>query len=120
MARREKIHQIADACGVDAKTVRNALVSAGLTVGRGGYDFDKAVAAVNAIADPARIAGHAVTRGGGNTTWRSPAFVAVICSKRFCLKPRPKTFRPSSVTSKAGALRCFCPRWINTGNIWRS
>jgi hypothetical protein len=63
MAERGKIQQIAERCGVNQATVRRALSAAGLTAGRGGYDFDAAVAAVNAIADPARINGHAVTRG---------------------------------------------------------
>jgi hypothetical protein len=34
-----------------------------LKAGRGGFDFDAAVAAVNANVDPARVAGHAITRG---------------------------------------------------------
>jgi hypothetical protein len=68
MAERGTIQKIADVCGVDHKTVRNALESAGLKAGRGGFDFAAAVAAVGAIADPARVAGHAVTRGGGNGT----------------------------------------------------
>jgi hypothetical protein len=63
MAERGKIQLIAERCGVNQATVRRALASAGLKAGRGGYDFDAAVAAVNAIADPARINGHAVTRG---------------------------------------------------------
>jgi hypothetical protein len=63
MAERGKIQLIAERCGVNQATVRRALASAGLKSGRGGYDFDAAVAAVNAIADPARINGHAVTRG---------------------------------------------------------
>lgn len=63
MAKRGKIQEIADACGVDHRTVRRALERAELKAGRGGYDFDAAVAAVNAIADPARVNGHAVTRG---------------------------------------------------------
>jgi hypothetical protein len=63
MTKRGKIQAIADECGVDHRTVRRAIERAGLTAGRGGYDFDAAVAAVNAIADPARVNGHAVTRG---------------------------------------------------------
>jgi hypothetical protein len=63
MTKRAKISVIADECGVDHRTVRRALERADLKAGRGGYDFDAAVAAVNAIADPARINGHAVTRG---------------------------------------------------------
>jgi predicted transcriptional regulator len=66
MAKRAKIQEIAEECGVNHKTVRNALAKAGLIAGRGGYDFDAAVAAVNAIADPARVNGHAATRVGGN------------------------------------------------------
>jgi predicted transcriptional regulator len=69
MAKRGKIQEIAEECGVNHKTVRNALAKAGLIAGRGGYDFAEAVAAVNAIADPARVNGHAATRvsenGGG-------------------------------------------------------
>lgn len=65
MAARGTIQRIADECGVDHKTVRRALERAGLRAGRGGYDFAAAVAAVNAIADPARVNGHAVTRGNG-------------------------------------------------------
>src|SRR5450755_4715113 len=68
MAERGTIQNIADRCGVNQATVRRALASAGLKSGRGGFDFDAAVAAVNAIADPARINGHAVTRGSGNGT----------------------------------------------------
>ncbi len=63
MAERGKIQLIAERCGVNQATVRRALASAGLKAGRGGYDFEAACAAVNAIADPARINGHAVTRG---------------------------------------------------------
>jgi hypothetical protein len=63
MAKRGKIQEIADECGVDHRTVRRALERAGLKAGRGGYDFAEAVAAVKAIADPVRIAAHAVTRG---------------------------------------------------------
>jgi hypothetical protein len=66
MTKRAKISVIADECGVDHRTVRRALERAGLTAGRGGYDFAEAVAAVNAIADPARVNGHAVTRGNGD------------------------------------------------------
>jgi hypothetical protein len=63
MTKRAKISVIADECGVDHRTVRRALERAELTAGRGGYDFDAAVAAVSANADPARVNGHAVTRG---------------------------------------------------------
>jgi hypothetical protein len=66
MAKRGKIQEIAEECGVNHKTVRNALAKAGLIAGRGGYDFAEAVAAVNANADPARVNGHAATRVGGN------------------------------------------------------
>ena len=63
MAERGTIQKIADACSVDHRTVRRALERAGLKSARGGYVFAEAVAAVNAIADPARVSGHAVTRG---------------------------------------------------------
>jgi hypothetical protein len=63
MAERGTIQKIADKCEVDHRTVRRALDRAGLKAGRGGYDFEAAVAAVNANADPARVNGHAVTRG---------------------------------------------------------
>jgi hypothetical protein len=63
MPERGTIQKIAEKCGVDHRTVRNVLAKANLTAGRGGYSFDEAVAAVNAIADPARVNGHAVTRG---------------------------------------------------------
>jgi hypothetical protein len=63
MAKRGTIRKIADEGGVDHKTVSRALERAGLKAGRGGFDFDAGVAAVNAIADPARVNGHAVTRG---------------------------------------------------------
>jgi hypothetical protein len=63
MAKRAKIQEIADECGVDHRTVRRALERAELKAGRGGYDFEAAVEAVNANADPARVNGHAVTRG---------------------------------------------------------
>jgi hypothetical protein len=66
MAERGTIQKIADECGVNHKTVRNALERAGLKSGRGGYVFEEAVAAVRTIADPARVAGHAATRVGGN------------------------------------------------------
>lgn len=63
MAVRGTMRKIAEECGVDHKTVSRALERAGLKSGRGGYSFDEAVAAVKAIADPARVSGHAVTRG---------------------------------------------------------
>lgn len=67
MAARGTIQRIADECAVDHKTVRRALEGASLKAGRGGYDFAAGVAAVKAIADPARVIAHAVTRGyGGN------------------------------------------------------
>jgi hypothetical protein len=66
MAKRGTIQKIADECGVDHSTVRRALERAGLKSGRGGYSFDEAVAAVKANADPARLNGHAVTRGNGD------------------------------------------------------
>jgi predicted DNA binding protein len=66
MAKRGKIREIADECGVDHSTVRRALERAGLSAGRGGYSFAEAVEAVKAIADPARVNGHAATRVGGN------------------------------------------------------
>jgi hypothetical protein len=65
MAKRGKIQDIADECGVDHRTVRRALERADLKAGRGGYDFDAAIAAVRANADPARLNGHAVTRDNG-------------------------------------------------------
>jgi len=65
MTKRAKISVIADACVVDHRTVRRAIERADLKAGRGGYDFDAAVAAVAANADPARLAGHAVTRDNG-------------------------------------------------------
>lgn len=65
MAKRGKIQEIADECNTDQSTVRRALERSGLTAGRGGYSFDEAVAAVKAIADPARLNGHAVTRDNG-------------------------------------------------------
>lgn len=68
MAEQGMIKKIADAVGVDHQTVRNALKTEGLTPGRGGYDFEQAVDIVKAVADPARVSGHAVTRGGGSGT----------------------------------------------------
>jgi hypothetical protein len=79
MAKREKIQEIATACGVDHRTVRRALDRAGLKAGRGGYSFDEAVAAVNAIADPARLSGHAVTRDNGAAS--SPMMEARVRSE---------------------------------------
>jgi hypothetical protein len=76
MAERGTIQKIADECGVDHRTVRRALGRAGLTAGRGGYDFGAAVAAVNANADPARVAGHAVTRDNGGA--ESPMMAARV------------------------------------------
>ena len=69
MAERGTIQKIADATGGNQATVRRALNAAGLTAGRGGYDFALAVETVNAIADTARVVGHAANgRGeGGNT-----------------------------------------------------
>lgn len=72
MAKRGKIQEIADKCGVDHRTVRRALDRAGLKAGRGGYSFAEAVAAVNANADPARVNGHAVTRVSGGNGANSP------------------------------------------------
>jgi hypothetical protein len=66
MAERGTIEKIAERCGVNQATVRRALASAGMKSGRGGYTIEEAVAAVNAIADPARINGHAATRVSGN------------------------------------------------------
>jgi hypothetical protein len=66
MAKRGTIQEIAEERGVDHRTVRRALERAGLKAGRGGYSFDAAVAAVEANADPARVNGHAVTRGSGS------------------------------------------------------
>ncbi len=66
MAGRGKISLIAERCGVDPKTVSRALERAGLKVGRGGYVLADAIAAVNAIAEPSRIAAHAATRGNGS------------------------------------------------------
>jgi hypothetical protein len=66
MAERGTIQLIADKCGVNQATVRRALASAGMKSGRGGYTIEEAVAAVNAISDPARINGHAASRAGGN------------------------------------------------------
>jgi predicted transcriptional regulator len=73
MAERGTIQKIADTVGVDHKTVRNALKAAGLTPGRGRYDFAQAVEIVKSVADPARIAGHAVTRGNGSGSALSDA-----------------------------------------------
>jgi len=66
MAERGKISLIAERCGVDPKTVSRALERAGLKSGRGGYVLADAIAAVNAIAEPSRIAAHAATRGNGS------------------------------------------------------
>jgi hypothetical protein len=69
MAERGTIQKIADATGLNQATVRRALKAAGLTAGRGGYDFTQAVETVNAIADTARIVGHAANgRGEGGST----------------------------------------------------
>jgi hypothetical protein len=72
MAKRGKLREIADECGVDHKTVSRALERAGLKAGRGGFSFDEAVAAVKANADPARVNGHAVTRVNGGNGASSP------------------------------------------------
>lgn len=70
MATRGEIQKIADACGVDHKTVRNALDAEGIEVDSDEYSFDDAVAAVKAIVDPARLVGHAATRTAGSTALR--------------------------------------------------
>lgn len=69
MTERGTIQKIAEATGVNQATVRRALASAGLTAGRGGYDFTQAVEIVSTVADTARVVGHAANgRGeGGNT-----------------------------------------------------
>lgn len=70
MVERGAIQKIADACGVDHKTVRNALDGAGMSVDSDAFNFDDAVAAVREIADPARVAGHAATRVSGSSAMR--------------------------------------------------
>jgi hypothetical protein len=69
MAERGTIQKIAEATGVNQATVRRALLAAGLRAGRGGYDFAQAVEIVNALADTARVVGHAANgRGEGGST----------------------------------------------------
>lgn len=64
MAKRGTIRKIADEAGVDQATVRRALQEAGVSADEVG--IAKAVETVTAIADPARIIGHAVNgRGEG-------------------------------------------------------
>lgn len=70
MATRGEIQKLADACGVDHKTVRNALEADGIEVDSDEYRFEDAVAAIKAIADPARLVGHAATRTAGSTALR--------------------------------------------------
>lgn len=69
MTERGTIQKIAEATGVNQATVRRALASAGLPAGRGGFDFKRAVEEVKAIADTARVVGHAANgRGEGRNT----------------------------------------------------
>jgi len=84
MAKRGKIQEIAEECGVNHKTVRSALAKAGLIAGRGGYDFAEAVAAVNAIADPARVNGHGmpITDANAAAQFHKIAGVVAIESKK--------------------------------------
>ena len=83
LTRRATIQEIADECGVDHRTVRRALARADMKAGRGGYDYEVAVAAVNTIADPARINGHAVTRANaGNGGVESPMIAARVTHER--------------------------------------
>lgn len=75
MAERGTIQKIADATGVNQATVRRALATAGLTAGRGGYDFNRAVEIVSSLADTARVVGHAANgRGDGGNTAVASAF----------------------------------------------
>jgi hypothetical protein len=69
MSERGTIQKIAEETGVNQATVRRALAAAGLTAGRGGYDFAQAVDIVSALADTARVVGHAANgRGEGGST----------------------------------------------------
>jgi hypothetical protein len=64
MAERGTIQKIADAAGVDHQTVRNALKASGREVLSVG--LEEGVSIVQAVADPARIVGHQLTRVSTN------------------------------------------------------
>lgn len=66
MTTRGPIRQIADLLGVDPKSVRNALATAGIPLDLGGRSVEEIAKIVEAIVDPARVSGHAVTRAGRN------------------------------------------------------
>lgn len=67
MGRRGIIQKIADECGVDQATVRNALKAASESITN--PNFEKAVQIVRAVADPNRVLGHATNgRGEGGDT----------------------------------------------------
>src|SRR5438105_3739380 len=60
MAERGTIQKVADAIGVDHQTVRNALKAADRDAK--SITVEEGVSIVQAIADPARVAGHQATR----------------------------------------------------------
>jgi hypothetical protein len=62
------VRKIADETDLDQATVRRALAAADITEAQAAADLSKAVETVKAVADPARVIGHAANgRGeGGN------------------------------------------------------
>jgi hypothetical protein len=71
MGQRGIIQKIADECGVNQASVRRALKDAGEDIAN--PNFEKAVQIVRAVADSARISGHAANgRGEGGDESRNP------------------------------------------------
>lgn len=62
------VKQIADACNVDPKTVRNALSTAGADVNV--ITFDEGCAIVRDVVDMSRVSAHQATRAAGNDRQR--------------------------------------------------
>ena len=60
--------EIARQAGVDFGTAKRAIQLANVPKGRGGYDLAEGLAAVEAWADPARVAGHAAAGRGENAS----------------------------------------------------
>ncbi|MDI4236803.1 hypothetical protein OZ411_28730 [Bradyrhizobium sp. Arg237L] len=62
------IRRLADDAGLDQATVRRALAASDITEAQAEADFDNAVEAVTAIADTAKVIGHAASgRGEGSS-----------------------------------------------------
>lgn len=71
------VRQIADAAGLDPATVRRSLATAGVTEADAAANLAKAVDTVKAIADSARIVGHAANgRGDGGNSEQTDTLAA--------------------------------------------